>query len=205
MDLIHVEHLVVLAPGLLCAALGGFIHAAAMASAFSTSLRRSVQSLLTTTEHVETAKDFAVSAAFTGPAGAILLGITVDSTEGYYLGAAVFLAAMFVSMRLSKLLVELNKRDESTAHRKAAGTTRSIVQSELRAAASRQVARLARPRTRRLRAGIYSKNLRSQRFDGGGQVKRCRCCCADEPDPRGEFGGPLKRRTTGPTMKRESQ
>lgn len=127
MEYLHVQYLVVLAPALFSAAMGLVVNGPVMG--------KYLRAILSCREHVATLQDGVMNIAFLGSACGAIFGYGADSREAYLLGGLVALAALFAVSRLSKLAAELASADGKAGHRKMAGTVRSIIRSELAAAA----------------------------------------------------------------------
>jgi len=166
MEFLHAELLVVLAPTLLSVALCLLANHATLAAMMAKHVTLPMRELLTSREHVESLLSLATNLAFVGSAaGVVLFGFSESSREAFLLGMVVALASLFMVSRLSRLSAELARNEAAVAHRKMAGTMRSIVRSELQAAA----ARAAGPR--RLPSGRYN---RGRKADAENRLKRGR-------------------------------
>lgn len=128
---VHWEYLMVLGPALASAIAGFAIHGVPWINTCVSDFKDFVREVLDTQEHVETMRDFFVSAAFIGPAVGLVFGVTSESVQAYCLAALAFASAASVAFGLSSLLVSINEREAYRAHRRMAGTVRSIVRSEL--------------------------------------------------------------------------
>jgi len=165
MESLHAQLLVVLAPALLSVALCLLAKHAALAALMAKHVTLPMRELLTSREHVESLLSLATNLAFVGSAVGVVFGFSESSREAFLLGMVVALASLFMVSRLSRLSAELAKNEAAVAHRKMAGTVRSIVRSELQAAA----ARAAGPR--RLSSGRYN---RGRKADAENRLKQGR-------------------------------
>lgn len=137
MEILHVENLVVLMPALAVTVLAVLIHAPAWIRAQLSRLSASLSEAASTREHVESFRDFTVNASFSGSAVGAVVGISSDSTAALLLAAAAFLAGCIVVARVNRLLIAIGQREAKDDLRRTAGLMRSIVRSELSAAAPR--------------------------------------------------------------------
>jgi hypothetical protein len=133
--LMHVELLVVLAPALASVLACAVANSSGLGRLFDRHLTAPIRSMLASREHVQTIISWVENLGVVGGAIAAFLGFGENSMEAYLLGAAVALTSVLIIIRLSRLATALAKNEAATAHRKLAGTVRSIVKGELKAAA----------------------------------------------------------------------
>lgn len=133
--LMHVELLVVLAPALVSVLACAVANSSGLGWLLDRHLTAPIRSMLASREHVQTIISWVTNLGFVGGAIGAVFGFGENSMEAYLLGAAVALTSVLIIIRLSRLATALAKNEAATAHRKLAGTVRSIVKGELKAAA----------------------------------------------------------------------
>ena len=87
--------------------------------------------LLHTAADVEWAKELVMHSAYYGAVITALLGVKKDSYQTSLLVGLWFLSLMYLSRILNGRLNELEELERRNTHRRTAGTTRSVVRSEL--------------------------------------------------------------------------
>lgn len=139
MEMILANNLVVVGLVALAAGLCLYGMREGLARAFEASVAGPFRAALASREHVATIRGVIENALFIGSGIAAVVGISGDSREAYLLGALLALVALLALIRLSRLAALLASEEAKAAHRKTAGTVRSIVRDELEAARRRAV------------------------------------------------------------------
>lgn len=123
------------APGFFLAALWRTSVQEALNNLVDAGLAAPLREALADREHVATIKDLVGNLCFVGPAAGAIFGYAGESLQAYLVGALLALVASLVLIWLSRLSAALDKEVEALAHRRTAGAVRSIMRSELSAAA----------------------------------------------------------------------
>jgi hypothetical protein len=126
-----IEILMVLAPAITGVTLGFAIEAAK-------GIYAKLRKMMHNASSVEYVMELVMHSAFYGTVVGAVFGFKKDSPETAVLAAIWFVVLLYISRLLRNHLEELEEKERSDFHRKTAGTTRSIVRSELEKAAQRR-------------------------------------------------------------------
>lgn len=155
MNMLHAEILVVLSPAIVCALLccvaNGPAFAIQMHQAGAASMAR-LRRFLGSQPHLQMASSLLANLAFVGPAIGALAGLSESEPMAYAAACVLALGCLYGLSELSRVSAEVSTTEAKAAHKKTAGTVRSIVRGELAVAKRQLVAELAQhtgPKRRR--------------------------------------------------------
>lgn len=129
---IDIKLLAALAPAILCALLLAGIYVPGMLGSALARLSRDE-------ERLEWWYHVVLHGSFYGSVLNVIIGFESHSTEAEVITGVWFILGLFLSRLLSKQLSTLREEERAKDHKRMAGTVRSIVKNEVRAALANKV------------------------------------------------------------------